>query len=219
MTAWMLFGAVRRHRLVTLLGVLLTVGASVWASSVSGVYYQRVSVIFLAPKPPENVNAYQFVGSSLIAAASIIRLEVADDAQAPQPVSPKVTIVDQGVTHGSTVRMPNSGGQWANVFERPVLDVQIVGSSPDEVNMSMRALLRRIEKRLADDQSAFGVAADRRIDTTLSPPRPPILYRRGSQARAVAVTTLLGIGVTLSLVVALDRSLARRMIRRPRVSA
>ena len=49
MTAWVLLAAAGRHRLLTVVGVLMTAVMAWWAGSSPGVYYQRVNVIFLRP--------------------------------------------------------------------------------------------------------------------------------------------------------------------------
>ena len=39
----------------------------------------------------------------------------------------QTTLIAQGVTKGHQIRLPNSGGQWDPNFDKPYLDVQVVG--------------------------------------------------------------------------------------------
>jgi len=186
MTAWLILAAVRRRWRIGLAGMLVTILVMGWSTTTTGTYYSQVYVVLLAPVSTEQPNTYQYIGRSLVAAAGLVVREVDPTATEPAPVSPEVTLVDRGITHGYRVRMPNSGGQWSFNFERPELDVE---------------------------QSKGGTARSQMISTTLSPPDPPVFYARGSRFRALFAILALGIGLTLGIVVGVEQWLIRRMIR------
>jgi len=198
MTAWLILAAVRRRWRIGLAGMLVTILVMGWSTTTTGTYYSQVYVVLLAPVSTEQPNTYQYIGRSLVAAAGLVVREVDPTATEPAPVSPEVTLVDRGITHGYRVRMPNSGGQWSFNFERPELDVEVVA---------------RIRRTLDDGQSKGGTARSQMISTTLSPPDPPVFYARGSRFRALFAILALGIGLTLGIVVGVEQWLIRRMIR------
>lgn len=205
MTIWTLISAARRQWPIVLGCVLLTLAGLFWAATRPGVYYQQVQVVFVPPTPPNSPNAYQRLSGSAILTADRIARELGLDPRSPQPVSPHVSIVDQGIRDGSIVRLPNSGGQWANNFEDPVLDVQVAGSDPGTVSRTSAALVKRIQDRMLADQTAVHVPAGLRISTFLSPPSPPIFYARGSTGRALVAVLVLGLLLTALAVVVADR--------------
>jgi hypothetical protein len=210
-TIWTLSRAIRRRWPVAVLGMLLTLVALAWAASVKGVYYQQVRVVFLPPPSPNSPNRYALLSGSVILAADRIARELGLDPRSPQPVSPLVTVVDQGVRQGSIVRLPNTGGQWANNYEDPVLDVQVAGPSRDEVVTRSRDLVNRIRHRMLLDQVAAGVPQALRIETTVSPPAPPVFYATGSRSRAFAAILVLGALFTVVTVAFADRWFRRRL--------
>jgi hypothetical protein len=205
-TIWTLAWAVRRQWPLAVAGMLLTAAGLLWASSVPGVYYQQVRVVFLPPAAPHSPNRYQHLSGSVILTADRVARELGLDPRSPQPVSPLVSIVDQGIRQGSIVRLPNTGGQWAYNYEDPVLDVQVAGPTPAEVRAVSRELVNRIRQRMLTDQVAAGVRPSLRIETTLSPPAPPVLYAHGSAGRAGAAVLVLGLMCTVIGIVLADRS-------------
>ena len=213
MTAWLILAAVRRRWRIGLAGMLVTILVMGWSTTTTGTYYSQVYVVLLAPVSTEQPNTYQYIGRSLVAAAGLVVREVDPTATEPAPVSPEVTLVDRGITHGYRVRMPNSGGQWSFNFERPELDVEVAGSSPEEVRATMAEVVARIRRTLDDGQSKGGTARSQMISSTLSPPDPPVFYARGSRFRALFAILALGIGLTLGIVVGVEQWLIRRMIR------
>jgi hypothetical protein len=190
------------------------------AATAPGVYYQQAYVVFFAPDLPPAANAYQLVPSSLISAAGLVGRQVDDRSEGPLPVSSIVTVVDLGLHDDVLVRIPNDGGQWATNFDRPVLDVQIVGDSSEHVRARMTATVSKIRRVLREGQLAAGAPPKQLIDTALNPPSPPVLYERGNRPRALGTALLLGTGLTVGAAQLLDMALqgthasARRARRR-----
>lgn len=213
MTIWTLARAMRRQWPLVVAGVLLTLVGLAWAARVPGVYYRQVRVVFLPPPAADSPNRYQQLSGTVVLTADRVARELGLDPKSPQPVSPLVSVVDQGIREGSIVRLPNTGGQWAYDYEDAVLDVQVAGSTPDQVVRTSNALVARIQQRMLDDQAAARVPLRLRILTTQSPPAPPVLYAKGSPARAFAAIGVLGLMGTVVAVVLLDRWSRRRFLR------
>jgi hypothetical protein len=117
-------------------------------------------------------------------------------ADAARVDSEVVTLADEGVTHGSAVRLPNSGGQFANIYRTPALDVQAVGTTAAEVGNRMQQLTREISADLKMLQDEYRVPVIDRITVQITPAAIPVYYQKGSRLRAVAAVLLLGLSAT-----------------------
>jgi hypothetical protein len=202
--------AVRRRWWIALLGTVLTAGAAVAVQHAPGVYYEQVDVVFLWPQPPENQeNTFQYGSKTLIQTAGVVARAVGGPEGATT-ASDTATLAGQGVEHGWSVRLPNSGGQWAFNFDQPVLSVEAVGTTPAEVTATAATAMARINAELTALQRAEGVPTSLMIRTRMSPPTPLLQYGQGSRGRAVLGTLLLGVGLTLAAVRLVDRRLRRR---------
>jgi len=191
-------------------GVLATLAAAAAAAHTKGVYYSREQVRFVAPTNIGNPNALQHSPSSMVMVAGAVG-QMVDDSQRPRAASQKVTITGMGIRNGWSVTLPNSGGQWANNYTNPYLDVQVAGPSPTEVATTMRSLLTRIDTALATLQRAQQVAPVNLIRTQLSSlDSPPMYYQRGSRVRTILAVLALGFGVTAAGTVIAGRFVARR---------
>jgi uncharacterized protein involved in exopolysaccharide biosynthesis len=203
-TLWDLLAAVRRHRWAAAVVAVATAVVALYGSLAPGVYHQQVDVVFEWPQGARTSNAFLYGEQTLISTAGVIARIVDEPRSAAHPVSDSVTLVGEGITRGHVVRLPNAGGQWALNFDRPVLDVQVAGNSPDEVRATMARVLAQIDKELRDQQQAEGVPASVMIRTRLSPAVPFVEYSKGSRVRAVAATFVLGFGLTVGAVMALE---------------
>jgi hypothetical protein len=210
LTLWDLLAALRRRWWAALAGVCLTGMLAVHVVHLGGVYHQEVNVVFVWPQGPRTSNAFLHGDQTLVSTAGLVGRIVAGDSPDAQVVSDTVTLVGEGIRHGYLVRLPNSGGQWALNFDRPVLDVQAAGSTPQEVQQTIKTVVARINHELDAIQTAARVPPGVRITTRMSPPSPILLYGKGSRMRALAVTLLLGTGLTVGVVAALDRWIAVR---------
>ena len=148
----------------------------------------------LVPKSVRNPNGLQSSSDSVIAAAGVVAIKVGSSTPV-SAVSDNVSLVGEGIRSGYRVRLPNSGGQWANNFDQSLLDVQAAGATPAEVSATMQNVLDRINSTLQSMQSDAGSARANDIELALSPPTWPMYYQSGSRARTVLATMLLGIGL------------------------
>lgn len=219
MTVLGLVRAIGRVWFVIVVGVVGTWAAMFGVASSSGVYYGKVDVVFLRPVNVYVPNSLSANSESVIATAGIVQRQVMGGAEAAHVVSDGVTLAQEGITSGESVRVPNAGGQWANNFNRAELSVQVVDTTADRAAARMRDVLARIDMSLAQLQSAAGVQEDSLIRTKLNPDAPTLVHDPGNPRRALAMTLLLGTWTTGVAVVVVDRLLAtRRRVRRSRAT-
>lgn len=210
MTVWGLLGACRRMWLLVLFGLALTAGVVLIISREPGVYSAQSNVALLAPPSTRYPNPLSAGSGSLISTAGVVERDVNHGDAATATVSASITLIDEGVRDGTMVQLPNSGGQWAYNFARPVLYVQAVASTPDVVRQRMAELQASIQTTLDRLQDEAGVDAFNRITLQSSPAEVDIRYNKGDRHRAMAASTLLGLSLTIAAVVVVDR---RRRIR------
>lgn len=189
-----------RTWVIVLVGALLSAGVGVYMAKRPGVYWSQVQVLFVAPKSVANPNGLSVSSESLITTAGVVAKIVGSSPAGPSVVSDSVTLVGQGIKHGYGVRLPNSGGQFATNFDQAALDVQAAGTSAAEVTATLNSVISRIETALSKLQTEAGVAAVNLIRPQLSPPTAPLYYQAGSKTRALAITLVLGGGITMWLV-------------------
>ena len=212
-TVWDLLATCRRQWIILMLGLLLTTGAVMWVRDQQGVFWAQSDEIFLSPKSSRFPNSLNTSSESLINTAGLVE-SLVDNGSSPLGVtsSSSASLVDLGVRDGTMVRLPNVGGQWAFNFAQPVLDLQVVAATPEEVARRMEELQTKVQAALTERQDAAGVALVNRITIQASPTSLDIQYRQGDQRRAVAAAGALGVILSVAAAVALDR---RRITRRP----
>jgi hypothetical protein len=210
MTVLRLLQVSRRAWYVVIGGLILSSLAVGWVHSQAGVYYGQVDVVFLRPVNRAVPNGLSVSSSSVIATAGVVERTVNARGSGTRVVSEQVTLVGMGVRHGELIRLPNSGGQWANNFDRAVLDVEVVDTTAPRAQARLQSAVTRIIQTLDRLQSDAAVPEDLRIRPQLSPFTPQVSYQTGNTKRAGAMTLLLGLALTWTALVLLE---ARR--RRP----
>lgn len=211
---------VRRRWWIALFGVLLTVAAGNYVRHAPGVYYQQVDVVFMWPQPPQNQeNTFQYGSKTLIKTAGVVARAVEGARAGAATVSETATLAGQGIRHGWSVRLPNSGGQWAFDFEQPVLSVEAVGTTPAEVIATTTTAVSKVTGELVRLQRDEGVPATLMVRTRVSPPTSLVQYGGGSRTRALLISQVLGLGLTLTAVRLADMRLRRRNEKSGRPSA
>jgi hypothetical protein len=202
--------------LIAVLGLMITAGFLYRVEQKAGVYWSNVRVLFLAPSSAATPNALIAASSGLASTAGVVSRLVDPTAPRSKVVSPEVTLATEGVRHGYWVRLPNDGGQFTNNFDQPLLDVQAVGSTPQEVTATMNRILNEIDAKTASLQEKAGVPELDRIHTTRTPGTIAVLLLEGSKVRALAATLAIGITITCAVVFGFLRAAwARRWFDRP----
>jgi len=208
-----LFRSVLGRWPVLLAGVLLTVVVCVVTWRAPGVYWASTKVYLLVPATAQQPNQIAPDNSAAIPLAGLIQTEINGGVPPRGPVSPDVTLVDEGIYDGWSVRLPDTGGQWADNFPESSLIVQASGPSPEVVQSRMYGLIDQITRLVAAHEDAAHVAAASRVDFTMSPPVVAVQYSNGRRSRAVAIIVLLGVGLSLAVCIVIDRV---AQTRRPR---
>lgn len=187
-----------------LLGLVVTGSLVTYVYSVPGVYRSQVNVVLVQPTNVP-VNDFDNSNESLIAMAGTVATLVNGPVSNQRSVSPGVSLTGEGIYHGYSIRVPNSGGQWDYKFDNPVLNIQATGSSAVEAESNMATALEKVRSALHDIQAGSGVAPSAMIDTILNPGDPQSFLDRGSRSRAVLATTVLALAVTVAAIIAFDR--------------
>ncbi|HST64958.1 MAG TPA: hypothetical protein VLM05_07195 [Mycobacteriales bacterium] len=201
----------RRSWYVVLAGVLCTLAASALVHRAPGIYHQQVDVVFAWPQPPDNgENTLQYGTGTLINTAGVVATIVAGSTEGGQVVADTATAVGEGIRHGYTIRLPNAGGQWAYNFEDPVLRIESVGSSPQEVVATTARAVAKVRAALLTLQRDEHVRPAMMVQTRLNPGIPIVQYSTGSRMRALLVTWILGAGLTVAALHAAGRLHRRR---------
>ena len=206
-----IFTALRRRWYVVLLGLLATALVMVHVHDTSGVYSAQRNVRMVAPGNIDDDNTLVRAPVSLIALAGLVDRRINGKDEMPATASPDVSLADRGVHHGSAIFLPNDGGQWTFQFNRPELIVQAAGSSPEEVMRRVQASVERIQRMLTTLQRDDAVAG--RVEARVVVPTSAIAYSRGRPMPALGASLLLGLGLTASAAVVVDRLAGRRRRR------
>ncbi len=186
----------RLTALVLVGGLLLTLGLAAYAAKPRGVYWSSTEVRLLAPLKGSTYDDILNPPTTITMLAGALA-EMADPSRSARISSDSATLAGQGIRHGYSVLLPNTGGQWANQFVSPYLQVQVVGTTVQEVRQVMSSLLARINADLLSLENRVSVPKSYLVRTQTSPPgTPPLYYQHGSRLRAVAISLVLGLGLT-----------------------
>lgn len=192
------------------IGALLTAGCGYVAISDDGVYYTRTELAFLAPTSPASPNSVRTQSDSIIVTAGAAARAVAGAEELPKFASHDVTLVGTGVRDGWSLRLPDTGGQWATNFATQRLILEIVGPTREAVAARQQALTEEVASTVRALQTGQGADPADLITAIPTPESTVILHVSGSRARAIGMTAALGLSVTVACVVLRER---RRAVR------
>lgn len=214
MTLWELVRALIRNWLIVLIGVGLTAVSGLAAVAADEVHFTRTELVFLAPTSALYPNALRTQSEDIIITAGLVAKEVTGPGKVTKFASPDVTLVGLGVRDGWSLRLPDTGGQWATNFATQRLFLDIVGPTAEQVREQQRALIAQVDRELEAMQRAAGVAPVNDISMITAPESTTIYAVGVNKARALAMTALLGGGATIAAVV-FREFLHRRTRREP----
>lgn len=201
MTFWDLIAAYLRFWPIVLVGAVLTAGAGYLAVSDDGVYFTRTEIVFLAPTSPLYPNALRTQSEDIIDTAGVVAKRVSGPARVTKFSSPDVTLVGMGVRDGWSLRLPDTGGQWATNFATQRLLLDIVGPTRDAVRRTQEKLLTLVMDELDGLQREEGVVEANRITAIAAPESTVIFAVTGNKPRALGMTAVIGIGLTTAVIV------------------
>jgi hypothetical protein len=210
-----LMRALARRWYVLVVIALVTVAAALTIPRAEGVYWSRVSIVFLPPTTPVNENALSPTPETLVDFAAIIERQytgapITDRLGAAIPSA----LYGSGVRVGTKVELVNAGGQWSSSFADPVITVDVVDESASGVLSKVMAAVERVEELSAQIQADAAVPPASTITTLASPEQPVVNFTRGDRLRATG--GILGFGALAAVLLALaaDRVLGEGSERR-----
>lgn len=201
MTFWELIRALIRNWLIVLIGAVLAGGTGMIVAAADGSYFTRTELVFLAPTSSLYPNALRTQSEDIIITAGVVAKEVTGPEKVTKFASPDVTLVGLGVRDGWSLRLPDTGGQWASNFATQRLFLDIVGPSEARVREQQRALIGRVESTLGALQRDHGVDPANVITMITAPESTTIFAVGVNRARALGMTALLGTGATIAAVI------------------
>jgi hypothetical protein len=210
-------GLMARRWYILVLGLLLTAAVGLSLERTSGVYWARADVLFLADESSAGDNPLQNQTDSVIHFASVVQQSIGESSVQLKLSSPNATLQGSGIREGYVARLSDSGGQWASSFNRAVIEVEVVDSSPEEVRRVLDGVLGRISDATEQVQREAGVDPAAFITVDTADDEASIGYMgstRGSRIRGLAVVALVGGTLTLVAAAAVDRARLRRVAGR-----
>ncbi|GAA2217953.1 hypothetical protein GCM10010413_03100 [Promicromonospora sukumoe] len=210
MTVWDLIRAAVRRWPVLLAGAVASLGLVYTTTLDDGVYWSRTQVVFLAPASKAYPNALRTTSEDLIITAGVVAKAVSGPAAVTKYASPDATLVGEGIRDGWSVRLPDTGGQWAPNFAQQVLYVEVVGATAEQVGARQEEIIDQIEHELDRLQRDAGVAPVNDITVTVAPESTVVHQVGGSSMRAAGMAGLLGASATFTLIAVLETRARRR---------
>ena len=210
MTFWELTQVLVRYWRIVLVGALCTAGAGFLAISGEGVYFTRTNLSFQAPATAERPNALRTQLVDVIDTAGVVAKRVSGPGRVTKFASPDVTLLGIGVRDGWSLRLPDTGGQWATNYATQALTLDVVGPSRADVQDRQAQLVQRVQQELYQLQRDAGVQRADDITAVAAPQSSTIYYVQGNHSRALGMTAVLGIGVTIAVVLAVERRRRQR---------
>lgn len=202
--------AIVRFWPVVLVGVMCTCIAAVGVLADKGVAFTRTELIFLSPTSPAYPNALRTQSDDIIMTAGAVARRVSGPGEITKFSSPEVTLVGLGIRDGWSIRLPDTGGQWATNFATQRLILDIVAPTREEVAVRQTELISRVTDELHDLQREQGVAEAAMITVIPAPVSTMVYQIDGSRPRALAMTAILGAAIISAVVVILERRRRRR---------
>ncbi|SDU50353.1 hypothetical protein [Jiangella alkaliphila] len=210
MTPWELILTMIRRWPVVLAGVLCTGALAFVLVSDDRVYWSRTEVVFLAPTSQLYPNSLNAASEDLIITAGVVAKLVTGPDAIVKYASPDANLVGIGVLDGWSVKLPDTGGQWAPNFASQVLSVEVVAPDRETLVARQQELIARISQELDTLQREAGVHPVNDITVTVNPETSAVYEIGGSSIRTLAMTAILGGGATLSAIVLLEYRARRR---------
>ena len=217
MTVLDVLGLIARRWYIVVLGLLVTVAIGLSLERTTGVYWARADVLFLADESSAGGNPLQNQTDSVIHFASVVQQSIGKNSVQLKLSSPNATLQGSGTREGYVARLSDAGGQWASNFNRAVIEVEVVDSSPEEVRRVLDEVLGRISDATEQVQREAGVDPAAFITVDTADDDVSIGYMgstRGSRIRGLAAVALVGGTLTLVAAAAFDRARLRRSSRR-----
>jgi hypothetical protein len=212
MTFWEFCRVLRRYWPIVLVGAVCTIGAGVVAISDDGVYFTRTNIVFPAPTSADYPNAMRTQLVDVIITAGVVGKRVTGPGRVTKFAAPEVTSVGLGGRDGWSIQLRDTGGQWATNFPVQMLTLDVVGPSREVVQQRQHDLIQRVKQDLYQLQRDAGVNPKNDITAVPAPEFSVVYYVSGNKPRALGMTAVLGVGLTIAVVLAVDGQRRRREV-------
>lgn len=189
-------------------------GASAMVVATPPLYYARADVLFVLPEGAEDANGLIGDPGRTRYLAGVVDRTLNAERGGMEVLTTFAPLYGTGIRHGYWVHIPNSGGQWQANFDRPLLRVEIVGETPDEVLEQLSRHADRVADLAITSQEMMNIPAAAHIRTTVSPEIPRVAAIGMAKDRVVAGLALLTIIVVAAATRGGDRLLGGRARRR-----
>lgn len=163
--------------LLVILG--LVIGFTTLTGLRTAVYSARTAVILIGPQENFRPNPIENAPPDLPVVAALVVLRLNDGPTAPIAARTEATLYGLGTWQGTRVSLRNLGSQWSSSFGEPIIDIEVVGPTPEWVSGEIDRQVERATTELDRLQTEVGVGAEDRVSATLSSPRPDV-FRVGS---------------------------------------
>lgn len=217
MTFWGAVAAIRRRWYVVAIGIVCTALALYAVQSRPPVYFSRAMVYFLAPASQFFPNIVETRSFDLVDVAGIVGKRINGSNSLTKTASMEATLVGRGVDDGTSIKLPDNGGQWSAYYDTQALDIQVTAPTEDEIRSRQAEIFTRIEAELAALQDELDIPKNDRIQTKVLPDSPTIQAVTGDRRRAQAMILALGIGISLLAVGEAELRSARQSNRAVRI--
>jgi hypothetical protein len=208
MTTDQLLKILRRRWYVLIVGLTCTIAALLVFSEREKVYFAHTDAVFEAPGAPTMAGVNSGFSESLTYFAGVVERAVDGHSDFGRLSSPTATLYGIGVHQGKSVALADRGGQWVHVFDRPVLSIQVVDSSPERVAAVMAAAVSDIVSTAESMQSASGAPPNTHVTVTTTPEQPQIVsfgQTLAGKVKGVVSMAVLGFGLTATVACLVDR--------------
>lgn len=210
MSAADIFLCIARRWYIVVLGVLLTWAGCAAAAPGEHVYSAKASVVFLwpgsGPVSPTDDTAIPV----LVNFAAMVRLAL--PAASSDGGAFGGSLVGAEVRQGYTVVLPNSGGQWSQSYNQPMLAIEAVDRTPEAAERQLTSIMRQIDQVASQLQARLNVPVRERVTTNAGSANIDIVdggVSPGTRVRGLAALAVLGAFLTVVAAVVGDRALTR----------
>lgn len=219
MIIWDVVRVLLRQWVIVVVGGLITVSCGLLIIKDNPIFFTRTEIAFLAPTSSVYPNALRTQSEDIIETAGVVAKRVTGASKVTKFAAPEVTLVGLGVRDGWSLRLPDTGGQWATNYATQKLTLDVVSPSRAETAARQQALLDQIAHELLTLQQDAGVVPIDQI-TMLPAPQSTVIFQvSGNRQRALMMTALLGGLLTVAVALASERRRRRRARRaQPRQS-
>ena len=175
-------------------------------------YSARTTVVFIWPGSLPLYPTDDGGVGALVNFAALVRQGLStEERETVDVVTFGGTLAGAGVTEGSSVVLPNSGGQWSKRYDQPALQLETVNATPEAAVEDLRSLLAHIDVTAASLQERLGVPPQSRVTTSSATATVEVFD--GGATGATRARGLLGVGVLGLITAAVATVGADRLLR------